>query len=364
MTSLQFIDTVPALAALLPQLETAPALALDTEFMREETYYPRLCLIQIATPAAEYGVDPLAIEDLAALSALLAKPGILKVVHAARQDVETLMTRCAELPLNLFDTQVAAALCGLPPQIGYGDLVDRVLGVQLEKGHSRTDWTRRPLSTEQLHYAAEDVRYLLPLQEELRRRLEKLARLTWFEAEMRRFEDPSLYRMDPANAWQRLKGIDTQDERRAATAKALAQWRETRAMNRNRPRGWILADDALYQIARALPEDTDALTKLHLVPPGVIQKCGNEILAAVASTRHLPTNPAPVQRNTRPDPEQQRRLKQLTAAVKTVADGLGLSPEVLATRRDLLALLSGRTDVAPLQGWRGEVLGPALLSQL
>jgi ribonuclease D len=361
MSELQFIDTAPALAALVAELNTAPALAVDTEFMREETYYPRLCLIQIGTPTAAYGIDPLALEDLSSLCTLLEKPDIRIVLHAARQDIEVLLTRCAERPNNLFDTQVAAALCGLPPQIGYGDLVDKMLGVHLEKGHSRTDWTRRPLNPEQLHYAAEDVHYLLPLQEEMRRRLEQLDRLPWFEAEMQRLEDPALYRTLPDQAWQRLKGLDPDDQRRFATAKALAEWRERRAMDRNRPRGWILSDDALHQIVRALPEDMPALSRLNLIPPGTVQRNGADLLAAVASTAHLPANPLQTQRYTRPNPEEQRRLKELTATVKKIAEDLKVSPEILATRRDLQALMSGKTDIAPLQGWRRQVLGEALL---
>jgi ribonuclease D len=363
MASFQFVDTDSALATVIAQLENQPAVALDTEFMREETYYPRLCLIQVATAGAQYVIDPLALTDLDALSALLARSSTHIVLHAARQDVEVLLTRCTQLPSNLFDTQVAAALCGLPPQIGYGDLVQKMLGVELEKAHSRTDWARRPLSEAQLHYAAEDVEHLLALEQRMRDSLERLGRLAWFEAEMQRLQDPALYRTEPENAWQRLKGLDPQDERRLATARALAEWRERRAMNRNRPRGWILADDALHQIVRALPERIEALQELRAVPRGVADRCGKEILAAVAAHRHLPVNPVPARRPP-PDAAQQKQLKALAATVKTIAQELGLSPEVLATRRDLQALLNGHTDVPPLQGWRKAVIGEPLLADI
>ncbi len=364
MTSFQFIDTVSDLAALIPQLEDQPALGLDTEFMREETYYPRLCLLQLATADTQYAIDPLALEGLSALATLFARPDRQILLHAARQDIEVLLTRSSELPTNLFDTQVAAALCGLPPQIGYGDLVQRMLGVTLDKAHSRTDWTRRPLSAEQLRYAAEDVEHLLALEQKLRGTLQDLGRLAWFQAEMQRLQDPSLYRTEPAEAWQRLKGLDPHDDRRLATARALAQWREQRAMSRNRPRGWILTDDALHQIVGALPETMEALDELRTIPRGVVQKCGNELLAAVAANSHLPVNPSPPGRRLPPDAAQQKLIKSLAGTVKNIARELNLSPELLATRRDLQALLNGRTDIPPLQTWRREVVGEALLSQI
>lgn len=364
MTAFQFVDTASALSALIPQLQNEPELALDTEFMREQTYYPRLCLIQIATPTMAYAIDPLAIEDLSEISALFANPSIRKVLHAARQDVEVLLTRLKELPLNLFDTQVAAALCGMPPQIGYGELVHKTLDVQLDKAHSRTDWAQRPLSAEQLQYAAEDVHSLPPLRRELQAKLEELGRLKWFEFEMERLAEERLYRPNPADAWQRLRGIDPQDERRLATAKALAQWREERAMSRNRPRGWILADEAVYELIRTLPHDMETLNQARFVPPGVVKKAGEELLAVIASTAELPVNPNPSRRFVPPDIVHQKQLKAMTALVRTVAEELNIVPEVLATRRDLLQVIGGRADAQPLKGWRREVFGEKLLSSL
>ncbi len=364
MTSFVFVDDAPLLARVAAQLAGEPELALDTEFMREETYYPRLCLVQIAHPSGDvYCIDPLALQDLSPLAALFADSAIRKVVHAARQDVEVLLTR-TELPRNLFDTQVAAALCGMSPQIGYGELVHKVLDLQLEKAHSRTDWTRRPLSAEQLHYAADDVRHLLPLRQTLQARLENLGRLSWFAGEMERLADAGLYRTDPANAWQRLKGLDSDDARRMAVAQAIARWREERAINRNRPRGWILSDDAVYEIVRSLPADLQALGALRSIPAGVVQKCGAELVAAVAASAHLPVNPRRSTRYVPPTAEEQKKLKALIATVKTIADGLDLSPEILASRKDLQQLLNGRTDIHALKGWRREVVGEALLRQL
>jgi ribonuclease D len=319
--------------------------------------------VQLATTSAIACIDPLAIEDLAHLSALLGHAATFKVAHAARQDVEALATRNIQVPLPLFDTQIAAALLGMQPQIGYGELVHKMLGARLAKAHARTDWSVRPLSAEQLEYAADDVRHLLPLCEVLRRELEQRDRWHWFEAEMLRASATFAARLNPEDAWQRLKGLDALDPRRRATAVALAQWREQRAMQRDRPRGWILADEALYEIVRALPPDRTHLERLRAVPPGVIENCATDLLAAVRGSAHLESRDAQ-RRSTRPDPAAQARLKALAATVKRIAEQLQLMPEVLATRRDLQQLLNGDTDVPPLQGWRRAVVGEALLSQL
>src|SRR5688572_14338156 len=190
MTPFEFIDRSDSLTQVLARLTGEREIALDTEFMRDRTFYPRLCLVQLATPQAVWCIDPIAIADLTPLDPLLADASRRKIVHAARQDIEVLLTRCRELPLNIFDTQVAAALLGMPPQIGYGDLVRRELGVELEKAHSRTDWTVRPLSAEQLDYAAEDVCHLPPLAAALHRDLESRGRSQWFEYEMKRITEP------------------------------------------------------------------------------------------------------------------------------------------------------------------------------
>ncbi len=363
MTSFRSIDQRDQLAALVGELQDESELALDTEFMRERTYFPKLCLVQVATPSAIVCIDPLSIEDLSLLAALLARSESLKIAHAARQDVEALLTRSARAPANLFDTQIAAALLGMQPQIGYGDLVQRMLGAVLDKAHARTDWTVRPLSREQLEYAADDVRYLLPLREALLRELEKRDRLSWFDAEMIRASAVFATRVNPEESWQRLKGMDALDPRRLATAKALARWREVRAIQHDRPRGWILSDEALHDIVRVLPENRTQLERVRLLPRGVIEKCAPDLLAAIGSTSHLDSS-EPLRRAKRADPAEQARLKALAATVRRIAEQLQLTPEVLATRRDLQQLLNGDTDVAPLKGWRRAVVGEALLSQL
>lgn len=360
MVSFQFIDRAEQLDELVAQLAGERTVGLDTEFMRDRTFYPKLCLVQLASSRGVYCVDPLNIQDLVPLDRLHADAACRKVVHAARQDIEVLLTRCRELPTQVFDTQIAAALLGMPPQIGYGDLVKRELGVELEKAHSRTDWTVRPLSAEQLEYAAEDVCHLPPLAAALERDLEQRGRLAWFAYEMQRITDPALYRAHPEEAWRRLKGLDALDARRVEVAKALAKWREERAMRRDLPRGWILADEVLHELVRALPVDREALAKVRGLPRGVLEKSGDDLVATIAASAHLGSEPQ--RRRERPDPERDRQLKALTAIVRRVAAEVGLSPELLATRRDLQSLLNGRRDIEPLKSWRREVVGDALLA--
>jgi ribonuclease D len=251
----------------------------------------------------------------------------------------------------------------MQPQIGYGDLVHKLLGSKLAKAHARTDWSVRPLSSEQLEYAADDVRHLLPLHVVLRRELEKRDRVHWFDAEIARASATFAARLSPEDAWQRLKGLESLDPRRRATAIALAQWRETRAMQRDRPRGWILSDEALHDIVRAMPRNRVQLEGLRSLPQGVIENCAPDLLAAVEASAHLASS-APSPRAAHRDPAAQARLKALAAVVRRVAEQLQLTPEVLATRRDLQQLVNGDTDVPPLQGWRREVVGEALLSLL
>ena len=363
MSAALFINDSAALEALAPHLRAAPLYAFDTEFMRERTYFPQLCLVQIATADLIACIDPLAISDLTILDALLGQSAAVKVGHAVRQDLEALLTRVASPPTHLFDTQVAAALIGLPPQVGYAELVQRFLGVALDKTHSRTDWAARPLSPAQLSYASDDVRYLLPLRDKLTGELERLHRLDWLDTEMSRHVAIGIRRVEPDEAWQRLKGLDALDARRLATAKGLARWREERAIRRNRPRGWILSDDALHEMVRALPEDRAALERLDAVPRGLVEKSADELTSVVRSTAQLNATPRSLTRG-RPDPELQRRLKHLAATVRGVAEQLKISPELLATRRDLQELLAGNADIEPLRGWRRQVIGEALLKAL
>jgi ribonuclease D len=251
------ISTSAALAELATRLRAQPRVGLDTEFLRERTYRAQLCLVQLSWAGGSVCVDPLALEDLGPLAQLLTAPAV-KVMHASRQDLEVLLP-VAGLTRPVFDTQIAAGLTGLPAQIGYAELVRRLLGHELAKSHTRTDWSRRPLSAEQLAYALDDVNYLLPLADRLQQELARLGRLAWLEEELQELADAGTLSVDPEKAWQRLKGLRDLDPGRLRLARALAAWRERNAIEHDRPRGWILEESVLREIVLQVPRTLEAL---------------------------------------------------------------------------------------------------------
>jgi ribonuclease D len=350
------------LAALASRLQGARAIALDTEFLRERTYRAELCLLQIADAEAAVCVDPLALGDLSPLASIAGAATPLKVMHASRQDIEVLMPAIG-LVQPVFDTQIAAALAGLPAQIGYAELVRRRLGVELGKAHTRTDWSARPLAPEQIAYALDDVRYLLPLAEQLTDELARLGRSEWLAEELAALADPSAYSVEPDDAWQRLKGLRGLDAARERLARELAAWRERRAARRNRPRGWILDDAALRDIILSVPRSLEELAAMPGVPPGVVKHCGADILERIRAA-DLPDALPPVNLRARPDPARAALIEKLSAIHRSVAAELSLSPEVLATRRDLEQLADGRRDGPPVRGWRRAIIGERLLAAL
>jgi ribonuclease D len=352
-----------ALDAALFRMHGAERIALDTEFMRERTYHPQLCLVQLATETDCCLIDPLAGLDLAPLYELLADRRRLKILHAARQDIEVLLLGGGVVPGPVFDTQVAAALLGYPPQVGYAELVARQLGHSIDKGQTRTDWSRRPLTPAQLAYAADDVHHLLTLHAELRAALVAQGREDWAAEEAAYYENPALYRTDPAAAWRRLKGLPRLRPQEQAAARALAQWREHRAIDSDKPRGWILTDEALFAIATRAPETMAALESITVLPPGLVRKRGEELLQLIQAARAGDDLPEQSLAR-RPTPEEMARAASLMQVVRDQATALGISPEVLATRRDIesLAFGAGAPAQSPLlRGWRRVVIGEKLL---
>ena len=356
------IDTAEALTAFATGVTHAPALALDTEFMREKTYRAELCLVQLAGDRDAVCIDPLALPDLSPLAPVLTAPGTVKVMHAARQDLEVMLPAVG-LVQPVFDTQIAAALAGFPAQIGYAELARRLLGVELDKAHTRTDWTRRPLSAEQQKYALDDVRHLLPLRASLLATLGAKGRLAWLEEDLLALTNADALRVAPEEAWKKVKGLPGLDESRQRLAQAVAAWRERRAIERNRPRGWILDDLSLREIVLRLPRSLDALGALPEMPESVVRKCGEELLALVRDAGIGEPAP-PLPRRERPDPSQLATVKRLAEIASAVAGELEIGAEVLATRRELEKLAAGRQDVNLLRGWRADVIGKKLLSAL
>jgi len=363
------ITEAATLHARLQPLATQPVIGVDTEFLRERTYYAQLCLLQLSGADDAFCVDTIALEaahaldesTLAPLRRLMNDPSVCKVIHAARQDLEVLAPTCGNIA-NVFDTQVAAALVGFPPQVGYAALVETLLQVKLHKSQTRTDWSRRPLSAAQMEYALDDVRHLLPLRELLLERLQTLGRLAWFEEETRAAAEEPL-QVDPQQAWLRVKGLTDLDEPRLRLARALGLWREQRAMSSDRPRGWILPDVSLREIVLRVPRNAGELGTIAELTEGMLKHSGPALLKLVADAQ-IPEPPAPLPRRERPGPEFTECVRRLSAAAKDCADRLQIAPEVLAPRRELERIAGGARTGGALTGWRGAVVGPALLGAL
>ena len=359
---LTIVTTTAALDELAARLQAAAAVGLDTEFLRERTYRAELCLIQVGIPDYAACVDPLALPDLKPLVPSLVADHPIKVMHASRQDVEV-MFPATGLVRPIFDTQIAAALTGMPAQIGYGELVRRALGKDLAKSHTRTDWSRRPLSPEQVEYALDDVRYLLPLKDHLEQELQRLGRIPWLHEELASLGDADVFTANPDGAWQRLKGLRGLDDGRTRLTRALAAWRERRAIERNRPRGWIIEDAVLREIVMRVPRTVEQLQSIPDMAPGVVRNCADELLQMVTAAE-IPNPPPPITLRPRPTPEHTALIKKLAGLNQAIAQTLNLSPEVLATRRDIEILAEGGRDVGMLQGWRREVIGAPMLAAL
>ncbi|MGH8282414.1 MAG: ribonuclease D, partial [Gammaproteobacteria bacterium] len=356
-----WVDTSDALNGLCTRLQGTTWLALDTEFMRERTYYPQLCLVQIATPDIVACVDVLAIQTLDPLFDLLLNPKIIKVLHSARQDLEMFFHLSSRVPAPIFDTQLAASFAGFPDQAGYAAVVQGLLGVTLEKSHTRADWSRRPLPGAVLQYAADDVRYLRDIYPLLKQKLENQNRLEWLVTETARLTDPVIYRPDPDTAWQRLRGLQRLKSRQFSAAKALAAWRERQAMSANLPRQWIFKDAVLIDLTRQLPASVEALQAIRGIQESLVRKHGEELLALIATAQDDTKSAQPPERLTVQD---EALVDALMAVVRIKGVESGVSPVQLATRNELEQLVRGRRDGEVLQGWRLETVGRALLELL
>jgi ribonuclease D len=356
------ITTAAALGEFAAHLAGADAVAVDTEFLRERTYRAELCLIQVASGERAACVDPIKLADLTALVAPLTAARPVKVMHACRQDLEVLYP-VAGLVGPIFDTQIAAALTGAPAQVGYADLVRRLLGQDLSKAQTRTDWSIRPLSAEQIEYALDDVRYLLPLKCALEKEIERLGRSAWLAEELAALGTASTFTVDPERAWQRVKGLQNIDAGRARLLQELAAWRERRAAERNRPRGWILDEGVLRDIVMRVPRSAEDLAVIEDLPASVLKHCSNDILECVRLA-DIADPPPRLDPRARPDPAKTQLVRRLADLNQSVAAELSMSAEVLTTRRELEQLADGRRDVPVLQGWRRDVVGERLLAGL
>lgn len=353
------IQTEEALHAFLVALEGSPWIAVDTEFMREKTYFPQLCLVQIATPDHIACVDPLALSHLGPLTALLHDPAVLKVFHCASQDLEVLHQVTGAVPAPVFDTQVAASLLGYGEQVGYGNLVQAVLGLELDKTQTRTDWSRRPLRPEQLAYAHDDVRHLVALFLRLYAELETLGRLAWLQPEMETLTHPELYRPKPYDAWRRVGGYKRLKPRELAVLRELAAWREDEALRLNRPRRWIIGDDLLLLIARVRPGDPEALRALRGFPGSLGPEQCRQLLDAVRRGVDAPreTWPASSPRSGSLSESEEVVVDIAMALLRELSRRHRISAEAVGSRRDVIALMRGEEGAALARGWRRTVAG-------
>ncbi len=347
-----------------------PALALDTEFVRERTFYPRLGLIQTSNGEAVSLIDPLAIEDLSPLLAALREPSLVKVLHSGSEDLEVLYRAFGLVPEPLFDTQIAAALAGIGASLGYQKLVATVFGVELPKGETRTDWLARPLSPAQLAYAAEDVAYLLPLHERLGEELERLGRAAWAREDSAALAGGiSRLDEDPERAYLRRKGAGRLNRRQLASLRALAAWREREARRRDLPRSFVLREELLMTLAARRPATPRELARLPTYDARQAARDGATWLELIRDAEALPEDELPPEPPRLPITPAFRQLESdLRAVVARHAADLALPGEILASRRTLDALMkSAALDDAPrlpreLAGWRRAVVGEDLLA--
>jgi ribonuclease D len=357
MPAFTFVDQPDRIAAYFDQQKL---IGVDTEFMRERTFFSQLCLVQLSTDTEIYCVDPLSGEDMVEFwQAINASTWVL---HSSRQDIEVIYQTAGFIPASIFDTQIAAALLGFAPQMGYAGLIKELFDVELEKAHTRANWTTRPLPEEYLQYAAEDVEYLLPAYEELSTRLDRLGRLQWAESDSRLLLDPGLYDIDPNKAVSRLKGARNLRGRRRTAAVRLAAWREMEALKRDRPRQWILKDNVLIDIAYKLPDTVEELTGIGEIPAKLIQRAGSDILAAVSES----TNDTSDYRPPGPPNEQQKALlKKMQAVVAECASDLDIAAETIASKKELSAvIIDGARNSRVFAGWRDELIGQRLTQML
>jgi ribonuclease D len=358
----QFVDTAEALQALCAELLDSEWLAIDTEFIREKTYYPKLCLIQVCNGEIAACIDPLALDDLRPLLDILFDARTLKVLHAARQDLEIFLHDYHRIPMPVFDTQPAAALLGHGDQVGYANLVKQLLDVELPKDQSRTDWSQRPLDEQQLRYALDDVIYLGRLYLHMRGHLFDRERLQWLAADFAPLADPQTYYPDPQTMWKRTKGRQLLRGRQLAVLQRLAAWRETRARDRDLPRKWILKDDVMIELSRRIPRDAAGLAKLRGMEPGLIRREGEMLLKLIAEGAEAPreTWPGDRQRAKPLNARQEAMVDLLSAALRLIAEEHQLSPLAIASRKELEKLVRGEGDCALREGWRHSLAGETL----
>ncbi len=361
----ELITDTEALAAFCGRQKGAEFVTVDTEFMRERTYWPILCVVQVAGPDAAVAIDALAPGiDLAPLLALMCDPTVLKVFHAARQDLEIFFQLCGQVPESTFDTQVAAMVCGFGNSVSYETLVKRLAGASLDKASRFTDWAHRPLTDRQIHYALADVVHLRTVYERLQQVLAKNGRAAWFAEEMADLVDPAIYRSEPAEAWHRFRLRGRADQKFLGVLRALAAWRETAAQQRDLPRGRIMRDEAVLEIAAHAPKTIEGLARTRSLGKGIAEgKLGSEILEAITIGLADPNPPPAIAARPEPPPGIGPLIELLRVLLKQRCEDYQVAQKLVASADDLEAIAADdEATVRALSGWRRDVFGKDALA--
>jgi ribonuclease D len=349
-------------AELCDSLKDSSVIGLDTEFVRETSYYPVFCLLQISFGSNIACIDPLSLSSMELLRGVLLNPATLKVLHSCRQDIEVLFHHFGEIPINIHDTQIAAALAGIAEHIGYSNLTEYLLGIHLNKDETRTDWSARPLTSRQLRYAADDVAYLQPSHQLLTSTLKRHGRLDWLDEDCNSILCPELYIVDPINAWRRFKGTRKLHDSQINRLRTIAEWREKVAQTANIPRTWVMKDEFVYILAK------DTRIQLSSIPiirglkskdqkkhvenlMDLLNQSDSCIMSDTHSYGELPDET---------DTRKKTLLKTMSSHIKQRSSELGISPSILATRADLEDLMELPTRGRLISGWRYEVIGRSL----
>lgn len=361
-----YIDSQAELEAFIGRAMKSDVLAIDTEFLREKSYYPKLCLLQMGTRDERVMVDPFEVKDLTVLRDLLVCNSVVKVFHACHQDLEILLSEIGCIPHPLFDTQVAAALLGHTQQVGYGALVQSLCGVKLKKGDSFTDWSARPLSESQLEYAEDDVIYLPKMYDAQVQKLKEKGRLEWLEAEIAELERPELYQVDEHERFRRLKHVTQLNRRQMAAAREMAAWRELEARKRNVPRKWVLTDEQIVESCRREPRTIDDLFMIRGMRERLTTRDARELMELVVpALDSAPDNWPEIVVSGKSEPNVDIQVDLLTAIVRIRARENDIAVPTLASHSDLVDIARGhRNGVDVLRGWRRKLVGNDLLDLL
>jgi len=355
------VTTADELTQCCEALAGSPFLALDTEFLRERTYYPKLALIQVANDTSTYVIDPLALDNLDVFFKLVNNPDITKVLHSARQDYEIFYHLQGKLPAPIFDTQIAASLLGYGEQIGYANLIKNLLDIEVDKSQTRTDWTRRPLNNKQLSYAASDVIHLAEVYPMMQKKLEELGRTDWLHDDFDQLTRVETFQVDKRTMWKKIKSANRLPAKKLSIVQELAEWRETRAVELNRPRKHVLSDDVIVDIANQQPSSAAELKQIRQINPRLNDHELKQLLTCIDNGRNKPEAEWPrFERAQKPSAEQAAIVDVLSVIVQMNAAQNQISPAFICNKKDLVRIVTGTTDSPLYQGWRQKLVGQSI----